>query len=260
MRRGKVEVRPGELEALLVGDARAGLQAEQDVVRLGILGPHVVGIVGGDERQIEAPGDIHDAGAGGLLLGDPMVLELEEIVVAAEYLQVLARHGFSAVRIAAQDGLLQFSTQACGQADQPLGVLGEQLLVDARPVVVALEVRRRHQLDQVPIAGLVAGQQHQVIGIPVGAHLAVVPRPLRHVHLAPDDRCDVRRLGPGVEIDDAVQHAVVGDAHRRLSHGAHLVDQLTDTCRAVEQRVLRVRVQVHEGAGIRLHLSHCTVP
>ena len=148
---------------------------------------------------------------------------------------MLAGHGLRPGGVAAQDRLLQLATQAGGQTDESLGVFGEQLLVDPRPVVVALEVGGGDQLDQVAVAGLVARQQHQVIRVAVGAHLAVVARTLRHVHLAADDRVDVRGLRPRIEINDSVQHAVVGDAHRGLAHGVHAIDQFRDARSAVEQ-------------------------
>ena len=53
--------------------------------------------------------------------------------------------------------------QAAAQADQPLRVLRQQLLVDARLVVEPLGVAGRHELDQVVIALGVLRQQDQVV-------------------------------------------------------------------------------------------------
>ena len=47
--------------------------------------------------------------------------------------------------------------------DQPLGVLREKVLVDARLVVEAVEVAGRDQVDEVAVAFLVFAEQHQVV-------------------------------------------------------------------------------------------------
>ena len=174
LRAREVVLRAGEPEPLLLLAARSGLQAQQDVVRLGVLGLDVVRVVGGDERQPGPPRDLDQPGAHRVLLGDAVVLELEEVVVGAEDLGVLACDRLRRVDVAAHDRLGQLAAEARGEADQSLGVLGEQLPVDARLVVVALEVRRADQLDEVAIAGVVARQQDQMVRVAVRAPLAIV--------------------------------------------------------------------------------------
>ena len=161
-------------------------------MRLGILRFDVVRVVGGDQRQPGAPRNLDQPGAHALLLRDAVVLELEKVVVGPEDLRVLAGDRLGAVEVAAQESLGQLAPEAGGETDESLGVLGEQLAVDARLVVVALEVRCAHQLDEVAIAGVVARQQDEVVGIAVGAALTVVARPRRHVHLAAEHRIDLR--------------------------------------------------------------------
>ena len=208
----------GQPEALLLLSARTGLEAEQDVVRLGVLRLDVVRVVGGHERQPGPTRDLDKAGADRVLLGDAVVLQLEKVVVGAEDLRVLARDRLGRVEVAAHDRLRQLTTETRGQADQPLGVLGEQLLVDARLVVVALEVRRADQLDEVAIPDVVARQQDQMVRIAVGASLAIGARARRHVHLAAEDRVDLRGACRRVELNRSVEHAVVGDRDCRLAH------------------------------------------
>ena len=197
-------------------------------MRLGVLRLDVVRVVGGDQRQAGAPRDLDQAGAHRLLLGDAVVLQLEEVAVGSEDLGMLARHRLGGRHVAAEDRLGQLATEARGEADQALGVLGEQLAVDARLVVVALEMRCADQLDEVAIADVVARQQDEVVGIAVGPALTVVARPRRHVHLAPEHRVDLCRTRRGVEIDRSVEHAVVGDGDGRLPHRLRAVDELLD--------------------------------
>ncbi len=54
-------------------------------------------------------------------------------------------------------------------------MLREQLPIDPRLVVVPLEVRRTDELDEVPVADVVAREQDQVVGIAVGAALTIRP-------------------------------------------------------------------------------------
>jgi hypothetical protein len=46
---------------------------------------------------------------------------------------------------------------------RPSACFGQQLLVHPRPVVEALEVGRRHELEQVAVPGLVLGEQGEVV-------------------------------------------------------------------------------------------------
>ena len=188
-------------------------------MRLGVFRLDVVRVVGRHERQPRPPCDLDEAGANRVLVRDAVVLQLEKVVVVAEDLRVLARDRLRGVEVAAHDRLRQLTAEARGEADQTLGVLGEDLLVDARLVVVALEMRRAHELDEVAIPGVVARQQDQVARIAVDTSLAIGARARRHVHLAAEDRVDLRGARRRVEVDRAVQDAVVGDRHRSLAHG-----------------------------------------
>ena len=65
-------------------------------------------------------------------------------------------------RAALQQQLWQIAAEARRQADQPLGMLPEQIVVDARLVVKALRKPSADELDKVVIAGLVFAQQNHV--------------------------------------------------------------------------------------------------
>ncbi len=147
-------------------------------------------------------------------------------------------------------------------AIRPLVVLLEQLPVHPRLVVVALEEREARQLDQVAVAGLVLGEQREVVvelpatfgvaaGVveattPGGALAAVV---VRHVGLGADDRLDALAPALLVELERAVHVAVIGDADGGLPVGDRLGDQLVEARRAVEHRELGVDVEVAERFG-----------
>src|SRR5712691_9854141 len=118
----------------------------------------------------------------------------------------------------------------------------EQLPVDARLVVVALEVAGRGELDQIGVAGVVLGKQREV-RVPLRLGAAVVA----DVDLAAENRLDAVLPGLPVELDGPGQRAVVGEPD-----GGHL--ELSGPCsqrgypaRPVKDRVLGVDVKMNEG-------------
>ena len=73
-----------ELEAVGVAHQRAGLHAQQGVVGLVVLAVGVVAVVGGQQRRLDLAGDLEQLRVGAVLLGDAVVLQLDEEVVAPE--------------------------------------------------------------------------------------------------------------------------------------------------------------------------------
>ena len=159
-----VELVVGELHAVDVVDAFACLNAQQDVVRSGVLLAQVVAIVRGDERDIELGGQPNQFGVDAALLFKSLVLELDVVVAAPEDLDHLADGMPGAVGVAVQQQPADLSRQAAGRSNEPFGMLGERLLIDARSVVEPLQVADAGELHQVAVAGAVLGQEHLVIG------------------------------------------------------------------------------------------------
>ena len=121
----------------------------------------------------------------------------------------------------------------------------------------ALQVGQRDELHEVPVALVVAGQQDQVVWAafrcaPVDAAL------VGHVGLAADDGLDAPVLALGVEIDGAIEGAVVGDRQGVHAQFNGLVDQVRDSADPVQHAVLGVVVQVgeHESTSPSLVCSY----
>ena len=89
---------------------------------------------------------------------------------------------------------------------RPVAVLVEQLPVDARLVVVALEVAEARELDQVRVALVRLGEERQV-RVALLLRLAVVG----DVDLAAEKRLDALLLRLLDEVDRAGERAVVGE-------------------------------------------------
>ena len=224
----------------------AGADAEQDVVRLVVVLAQVVHVVGAHHRQAEVAGDAGQAAVHDLLLVEALVLQLEEEVVGAEDVAVRRRRGAGLLQPILVDAFGDLALETARQADEALAVLREQVLVDARLVVEAFRVAGRDQLDQVVEAFVGLGQQHQVVGRlarrpALGAAIA-----RRDVDLAAEDRLDALLPRVVVEGDRREHVAVLGDGERGHAQLLRLVEQLLDAAGAIEQRELRVEVEMDE--------------
>src|SRR5437660_10651266 len=102
-----------------------------------------------------------------------MVLNLEEVILTEDPL-VLARNLLRAGLVTLEQPAGYLAAEAARERDQPLRVFGQQGLVDARLVVIALEVRQAGELDQVAIALQVLDEQDQVMRIAVGSSFLLV--------------------------------------------------------------------------------------
>ena len=246
-------------QPLLVGDVLAGPDAQQHVVRAIVPLPQVVHVVRADQRQPEVGGDRRQAAVDHQLVVDALVLHLQEESVRAQDVPKRRRGLAGLPRPVATEVGGHLSLEATAEPDDAVGMGGQQLLVDTRLVVEALGVACRHQLDEVVVPGEVGCEQHEMIGRLAGGAAVVAPVAVGDVHLAADDRLDPALARLVVELDGGKEISVLRHRHRRHLEANHLVERLPDPAGAVEQRVLRVQVQVHEvGHGVRTY-SHSMV-
>src|SRR6476659_2167168 len=104
----------------------------------------------------------------------------------------------------------------------------EQLPVDARLVVVTLEIARGGELDQVSVALVVLGEQREV-RVPLDLGAAVVG----DVDLAAENRLDSGLSGLPVELDGAGERAVVGEPDGRHLEFSGASRERGDTARSI---------------------------
>ena len=165
LRAADVELLRLEPHPRRVVERLAGADAQQDVVRGGVLAGQVVGVAGRDQRQAHPPGDV-DRPFGAIALDrHAVVLDLDVEVLLAEDLLVPGAEPLGLGRLAVEDVVGELRRGAAGEADQPLGVPLEDLLVDPGLVVEALEERQAREPHQVAEAGAVLRQQGQVEGV-----------------------------------------------------------------------------------------------
>ncbi len=168
--------------------------AEQDVVRLGLVLADVVEVVGHDERQAGLRREAEQLLVEPPLVRHAVVLELQVEAVLAEDVAVLAGEVARQLPVLDLERLGDLARQARRQPDQALAVRGEMLAIDPRLVVVAVDVGVGDEPTQVPIADEVGRQQDQVEGLGVGLALLVGHRPAGDVGLDADDRLDALGL------------------------------------------------------------------
>ena len=195
--------------------------------------------------RFEIARERHDPAVDDLLLLDALVLHLEEEVVRAEDVAQPRRRLERRPRLLDLERAGDFAFEAAAQADQPFRVLRQQFLVDARPVVEPFGVAGRHQLDQVLVALVGLGEQHQVVRLGLRPALLEAAS-LRDVDLAAEDRLEPA-LARVIVKDHRREHvAVLGHRERRHLQLHRLVEQLVDAAGAVEQRELGVQMEVDE--------------
>jgi hypothetical protein len=222
-------------------------------VRVGVAGVQVVTVVRRDERDPELFVDAEQLAVHDVLLGDPVTLKLQVVAVAEELRKTLDELP-RLVRPALENGARDHAREATGRGDQALVVGPQELHVDARLVVEALEVALGDELHQIAVPLLVHREQDEVVD-PVeaaGLRVPVEARALGDVDLAADDRLDARLARRLVELDRAEQVAVVGHGCGRHTRTRELADQSLDPDGSVQERELRVKVQVSE-ADRRVH-------
>ena len=251
---GGLEVELVRPEAPAVGVLQrvARLDAEQRVVTMGVGRVEVVDVPGRDERQPEPLGEAGQPLEGGLLDVEPDVLQLDVRRVPAEDLREPVELGERVVLAMLGQRPRDAAGEAPGERDHPRRVPLEQLPVDARLVVVALEVRERAEPDEVRVAGGVGGEEREV------RVALLLDAPVVHdVHLAPEDRFDALRLRRLVEVDRAGHRAVVGERDGRHLEAGRLLRERRDPAGPIEDRVLRVDVQVDERSAHGMAIVVC---
>ena len=141
-----------------------------------------------------------------------------------------------------------------GEGDEPLLVLDKKFFIYPRLVVEALKVSLGDQLDEIAVAGIVAGQKDEVVRVFV-RQLAAAAAPRGDIDLAADDGFYASLPGLQVQLDGAVENAVVGNGHGLHAHLFSPGDQLRNARHAIEQTVLRMDMKMSKHGSPRAWLG-----
>ncbi len=127
----------------------------------GVLLAHVVAVVGGHHAQAVLAGELLEDLVDLLLLGEAVVLDLNEKAVAEDG-EVLVEAGLGQVQAVLEDELGDLRPQAPGEGDEALGMLPQDLPVNPGLFVKTFQVGPRGQAYQVLVAGEVLGEKGEV--------------------------------------------------------------------------------------------------
>ena len=253
----EIELVGRELEPVRVGDLAVGLDADEDVLALGVVPPGEMDVVRGHQGQAELAGHRHELRVDRLLVGEAVVHELDVEIAGREDPGVLPGRRLGLLGEAAVEPERDLALEAGRQPDEALAVGGQQLLVDPRPVIEALEIALGDELAEVLVAPVVLDQEDEMEVVDlVGRPRLLVEAALGgDVALAAEDGLDPLGLGRLEELDRAEDVAVVGHGH-----GGHVVlvgghDEGLDLEAAVEDGIFGMVVEMNEGRFHERYLS-----
>ena len=234
------------LQPLLVADVLACADTQQDVVRVLIGVLEVVHVVCRDQRKTQLARNRQQALVHDALFVDALILHLEEEILRAQDVAEARRSLERLAGLVRAQARRHLPLEAAAEPNQALGMLREQVLVDPRLVIEPFGVAGRHELHEVVKALGGLREQDEMIRRLAGRARLVAPISRRHIDLASEDGIDAPLPGLVVKGDRREHVAVFSDRHRRHLEFCGAVQHLADAAGAVEQRELRVQVQVDE--------------
>ena len=238
-----------ELHPARVGDGFSRADTQQHVVRLRVAAGEIVRVVGRHDGQVQFARDRDQTVVDDLFFRHAVAHDLDVEPVAEDIAELFRR--FERRRtIVLEQGRRDEARHAAREHDQAGMMLREQIHVDARLVVVALEKAFGDQRGEILVAFFVGREQRDVRFV---AHRAIEPAARRDIGLAADDRREPMLLRTIVKFDRTEHDAVIGERHARHPGVGTRAAQRIDAASAVQQRVFTVNVEVNERRRISRH-------
>ena len=260
-RRAQEELRVGTALAVALVQRQAVLDRDQHVLQAVPVALVVVHVARAHHPHARRRRQTHERAVARAVVEHQVVLQLDEDVVRAEPLDQALEFGG---RVAQPAGLGQAGDAARATAakhDQPLAVR-RQLLdgqagvqpsrLFARVALLLQAERQAGEAAEVGVAALILGQQGEVGSQRQGGGVAVRRRIGRmgQRQLQARDGAQPRLLGRAGELHGAEHAVVVGERQRPMSLRPRRLHQLLNARRALQQRIVGVRVQLHVGSAV----------
>ena len=238
----------GELAAVALRQHAAFGDADQRVVRFVVGAVGEIRLVGGDQRNAFAVGEIDQHRLGHALVRRAMALQFDIEPVAEQAGKRVEPRG-GEMALAGGDRRIERAAGPAGERDDALGLAFEPVELEPRRLVRRrIEEGARGQPHQAAIAGLARGQEHDALARlwRVGIARAVVGVAEIDGERAADDRLDAGASELFGEFQRTEHVVGVGERQRRLLVGFRELGKARERYRAFQQRIGRVHVQVHE--------------
>ena len=259
----------GVAEALGVVHQGVGGEADEAVVRGAVVLADEVGVVRGDHLDSVLLGELEDGRVHLHLVvievqgeaGDLALVEHHlEVVILPEHALVPLDCLIDRVHVAREDATGNLAGDTGGGADEPLVILFQHLMTDARLVVVhALDVAGGDYLHEVLVSLIVLGQEDEVVVPAVVVILEAVVVVAGDVGLAAQDGLDVGVFLADVEeLLHTIHVAVVRDCQTRHLELIRTCEQLLYVGHPIQDGILRMDVKGYEtghGRGLLLHVE-----
>ena len=229
-------------------------------MRVVLVGGEEVGIVVADNRQIEFACDANQVRIDGVLLGD-VVLQLD---IKARTRRPIGKdapmpfaHRNCALPVCLVLGLLELDEvvrklrpEMPIDRNQTIAACLKQRTIHARLVIKPGEVSLRGEAHEIAPARVGFREEHQVVAaIRDTREGPVAPIARGDVGLAPQDGFDARGPGGFEKGQRTEQVAMVGHCNRVHAEGLDPGDQAVQAVASIEQRILRMQVQVDEAGA-----------
>ena len=263
-----------EFESVRIVKTGTGVDAEHGVLCLGIFGVYVVGIVGGQQWCVEFLGYGQQVTGHLSFDGQTVIHEFDEEVVFAEDVLEFASGAQGLIELTETQTGLDDARGAAGGCDHAFGIGGEHLLIHTRITHDAtFEVGHGRSFDEVDQAFVVFSPHGQVgdktttgdvvaalgFSAPMHAGFVLTCGFRGHIGFDADDGLDAIGHAVGVHLVGAMHVAMVGDADRRHAKFGRTLGQIRNLRRTIEQRIVRVVMQLHKVVPVISHAPHHTV-
>ena len=245
-----------EMAALSLREQPALGDAEKRVMRLVVVGAREERLVRGDQRDAARIGLIDECAFGRALRRRFVALQLD-IEPAVEQPAQGGESGREQRHLSREDRPVERAVRPAGERNQAFGRVVEPSELHMRRFSRGgFQEGARDQAQEIAVSLLARGQQHET-GQSKARIVRPLPRPLIVIGKVDSERAADDRLDSGArELLGKFQRAEhivgVGERERRLPVGFRQFGKARDRQRALQQRIGRMHVQMHE-TGIGGH-------
>ena len=242
----QVKIIAGKPHPARVIQCPASLDAQQDFVKFAVLTLQVMGVIGSHQPQLILFRQLQKPCHGLFFLRHAMILQLDKKILPAKNLQIFLQHLFRPEHIPPDNPCRHLPGNAGTEADKPLAVFSQQLLIHSWLVIHALGIGPGHQLYQISISLVIFRQQNQVV-VPCAIHLVLLMAvPGCHIHLAANDRVNPLPLAGLIKLHDAEHIAMVRNGYMLHAQLLHTGNQRLDAVCPIQQAVFSMNMQMRK--------------